>query len=115
MLSAFQILAKKVPSSLRVSDLRGIQNNPPRGGELPISYTLEEEDISQNDRNKCNEFRYTRKYSNRNELKIFGIRTEEICLDSRTIPREPFVFDDLYCFCNSKPAILLPFLSKYKN
>lgn len=33
MLSAFQILAKKVPSSLRVSDLRGIQNNPPRGGE----------------------------------------------------------------------------------
>lgn len=32
MLSAFQILAKKVPSSPRVWGLRGIQNNP-RGGK----------------------------------------------------------------------------------
>lgn len=40
MLSAFQILAKKVPSSLRVSDLRGIQNNPPRGGEYRLVIPL---------------------------------------------------------------------------
>lgn len=106
MLSAFQILAKKVPSSLRVSDLHGIQNNP-RGGKYLDKLYRRGKHLSNDE--FVNEFQYfipifgprrARKYSNRNELKIWNSFQKKFA--SIRIRFANRLFSICIVFCDSK-------------
>lgn len=101
MLSAFQILAKKVPSSPRVWGLRGIQNNP-RGGKYLDKLHLGGRHLS-NDK-----FQYfirifgprrARKYHRTETSWKFGKFVQEICLDSNTLHLFSIC---IVFFCDSK-------------
>lgn len=103
MLSAFQILAKKVPSSLRVSDLHGIQNNP-RGGKYLDKLYRRGRHLSNDATNFSILYRFfdqgAQKYSNRNELKIWNSFQKKFA--SIRIRFANRLFSICIVFCDSK-------------
>lgn len=103
MLSAFQILAKKVPSSLRVSDLHGIQNNP-RGGKYLDKLYRRGRHLSNDVTNFSILYRFfdqgAQKYSNRNELKIWNSFQKKFA--SIRIRFANRLFSICIVFCDSK-------------